>query len=291
MRSRTRKRLNEWLISLPSLAWLTVFFVVPTAMVFAIAFRPADPFGGIGEGWTLATLGDLASPSLPRIVLRTLWISVLCTLFCLALALPTAYCMARAARRWRQILMVLVIVPFWTNFLTRIFAWKVVLLPNGGVKQILVLLHLSAPGTPLMYNPAAVVLVTVYTYLPFAILPIYAAAEKFDFSLIEAARDLGAGRMEAFTRVFLPGVRRALLTATLVVFIPALGSYIIPQIVGGAGNELLGNRIAQRTLVDRNLPQASALSALLATAVLLPMGIALTVQLRRRAAGPGGLGA
>ncbi len=110
----------------------------------------------------------------------------------------------------------------------------------------------------------------VYTELPFAILPIYAAAEKFDFRLIEAARDLGASPVARVPRVFLPGIRRGLLTAMLVVFIPALGSYVVPDIVGGPTSEMIGNKIAQRTFVDRNLPHASALSALLALAVLLP---------------------
>ena len=124
----------------------------------------------------------------------------------------------------------------------------------------------------------------VYTFLPFAILPIYAAAEKFDFRLLEAARDLGAAPLRAFVEVFLPGIRRGLLTAFLVVFIPALGSYVIPDLVGGPGGEMLGNKIAQRVFVDRNLPHASALSALLILAVLLPMAAVLVLQSRQRRA-------
>jgi spermidine/putrescine transport system permease protein len=126
----------------------------------------------------------------------------------------------------------------------------------------------------------------IYTFLPFAILPIYAAAEKFDFRLIEAARDLGALPFQAFVSVFLPGIRRGLLTATLVIFIPALGSYVIPDLVGGPGGEMVGNKIAQRVFVDRNLPHASALSSLLVLAVLLPMAAVLTLQARREKAGP-----
>ena len=124
----------------------------------------------------------------------------------------------------------------------------------------------------------------VYTFLPFAILPIYAAAEKFDFRLLEAARDLGAGPLRAFVEVFLPGIQSGLLTAFLVVFIPALGSYVIPDLVGGPGGEMLGNKIAQRVFVDRNLPHASALSALLIGAVLLPMAAVLALQSQKRRA-------
>jgi ABC-type Fe3+ transport system permease subunit len=118
----------------------------------------------------------------------------------------------------------------------------------------------------------------VYTFLPFTILPIYAAAEKFDFRLVEAARDLGARPFQAFRKVFLPGIRRGVLTAVLVVFIPALGSYIIPDLVGGPGSEMLGNKIAQRVFTDRNLPHAAALSAVLVLAVLAPLVAVLALQ-------------
>jgi spermidine/putrescine transport system permease protein len=188
--------------------------------------------------------------------------------------------MARVSPRWRRLLLLLVVVPFWTSFLIRVFAWKVLLHPDGLLRQILMWLHLVGPNTSLLYRPEAVLLVMVYTYLPFAILPIYAAAEKFDFRLIEAARDLGAHQLRAFFSVFLPGIRRGLMTAILVVFIPTLGSYVIPDIVGGPNSEMIGNKIAQRTFVDRNLPHASGLSALLTLAVLAPMTAALFMRRR-----------
>jgi spermidine/putrescine transport system permease protein len=132
-----------------------------------------------------------------------------------------------------------------------------------------------------------VLLVLVYTELPFAILPLYAAAEKFDFRLLEAARDLGAGPFRAFWSVFLPGIRRGLMTATLVTLIPALGSYVVPDLVGGPSSQMLGDKIAQRTFVDRNLPHASALSALLALAVLVPAIVAIAGARRRQDGGAG----
>jgi len=125
----------------------------------------------------------------------------------------------------------------------------------------------------------------IYTFLPFAILPIYAAAEKFDFRLTEAARDLGASPLSAFLQIFLPGVRRGMVTAILVVFIPALGSYVIPDLVGGPSGEMIGNKIAQRTFVDRNLPHASALSACLMLAVLVPLLLVLMQQTQKRSQG------
>lgn len=273
-----RARRTEWLVSLPTLAWLTLFIVVPTVLVFVIAFRPANPYGGIDRGWTLATVRSLWTPSNLAIAWRTLWISLLTTVLCLVLAVPTGYSIARASARWRNRLLMLVIIPFWTSFLVRVFAWKSLLHPEGLIKKALEALRLVGPQTTLLYNPTAVVLVMVYTFLPFTILPIYAAAEKFDFRLVEAARDLGAGPFQAFRRVFLPGIRRGLLTAFLVVFIPALGSYIIPDLVGGPSGEMLGNKIAQRVFTDRNLPHASALSAVLVLAVLAPLIAVLSLQ-------------
>ncbi|HMP73183.1 MAG TPA: ABC transporter permease [Kiritimatiellia bacterium] len=269
-------------MTLPSLVWLSLFFLIPTAVIFAIAFKPVDLVGGIGEGWTLATIRSLANPNYPAIVWRTIWLSMATTAICIALAVPCGYAMARAPEAWRQRLLLLVILPFWTNFLIRVFAWRELLHPEGLIKQGLLALGLVEEATQLLYNDGAILLVLVYTHLPFAILPIYAAAEKFDFRLIEAARDLGARSLRAFWNIFIPGISRGVLTAFLVVFIPALGSYVIPDLVGGTTSEMLGNKIAQRTFSDRNWPHASGLSALLTLAVLGPMVITLMLQGRVR---------
>ena len=283
MKAQRRVRVLEWLVTLPSLVWLLVLFLIPTVLVFAITFKPATPYGGIGSGWTLETLRTLGNPNYPAIVWRTIWLSVVVTALCIVLATPMGYYMARISPRRRQMVLLLVILPFWTSFLVRIFAWKVLLHPEGLLKQLLVFLHLCTPDTSLLYNTFAVLLVMVYTELPFAILPIYAASEKFDFRLIEAAKDLGATSFRAFRAVFLPGIRVGLLTAFLMVFIPSLGSYVIPDIVGGPTSEMIGNKIAQRTFVDRNLPHAAGLSALLTLAVLIPM---ITITTLRRKESP-----
>ncbi len=286
MSSSSKRKLQEWLVTAPSFLWLVLLFLIPTLIVFGISFKPADLYGGIGAGWTLETLRSLGNPNYPIIVWRTLYLSLLTTVACIILATPAGYCLARAGRRWRQILLLLVIVPFWTSFLIRIFAWKTLLHPEGMIKKALMFLHLLSPDASLLYNAWAVWLVMVYTFLPFAILPIYAAAEKFDFRLLEAAQDLGARRWQSLLYVFLPGIRRGLWTAILVVFIPALGSYVIPDLVGGPGGEMLGNKIAQRVFVDRNLPHASGLSALLILAVLLPLLAVLVLQNKRGQAAP-----
>ncbi len=290
MAERQSSRRAEWLATLPSFLWLVVFFLVPAVLVLAIAFKPPDPYGGIAPGWTLDTIRALRSPGYLPILLRTIGLSLLTTAICLALAAPTAYAMARAPERVRGALLLAVIVPFWTSFLVRAFAWKALLHPDGPVKQILMAVGLAAPETQLLYNTGAVLLVLVYTELPFAILPIYAAAEKFDFRLLEAARDLGASPARSFFEVFLPGIRQGLVTATLVTLIPALGTYVVPDLVGGPGSEMLGNKIAQRVFTDRNLPHASALSLLLALVVLLPTIVHLSRH-RIRSATPSASGA
>jgi len=281
MRRESRRRIREVLVSSPSLFWLSLFFIVPTLFVFAIALKPANPYGGIASGWTWDNLRSLVNPNYLVVAWRTLWISVLSAAVCIVLATPIGYYLARVTARWKSFFLMLIIVPFWTNFLIRIFAWKILLHPEGAIKKVLAFSGLIGPQTSLLYNAGAVVLVTVYTFLPFTILPIYAAAEKFDFQLLEAARDLGAKRLQAFARIFLPGIRRGLITAVLFVFIPALGSYVIPDIVGGPSGEMIGNKIAQRVFVDRNLPQASALSVVLILSVLAPLVTVLVLQRKR----------
>jgi len=281
MRRESRQKIREVLVSFPSLFWLSLFFIVPTLFVFAIALKPANPYGGIASGWTWDNLRSLVNPNYLAVAWRTLWISVLSAAVCIVLATPIGYYLARVTAKWKSFFLMLIIVPFWTNFLIRIFAWKVLLHPEGAIKKVLAFSGLVGPQTSLLYNAGAVVLVTVYTFLPFTILPIYAAAEKFDFQLLEAARDLGAKRLQAFARIFLPGIRRGLITAVLFVFIPALGSYVIPDIVGGPSGEMIGNKIAQRVFVDRNLPQASARSVVLILSVLAPLVTVMVLQRKR----------
>jgi spermidine/putrescine transport system permease protein len=270
---RASTRAKEWLLTLPSLVWMGLFFALPTLLIFIIAFRPADPTGGIGSGWTLQSWLRLNNPAYPSIFWRSLWLSAATTVICLISAIPIAYWLARLDVRLRRWMLILVILPFWTNFLIRIFAWKTVLHPEGPAKALLLALNLSDPQAQLLYNAWAVLIVLVYSFLPFAILPLYAAAEKFDFSLLDAALDLGASKWRAFVSIFLPGISKGLLTAVLIVFIPTLGSYAIPDIIGGTSAEMIGNKIAQRVFTDRNLPHASALSAVLALTILLPMVI------------------
>lgn len=202
------------------------------------------------------------------------FLSALTTAICLALSLPIGFLLATVSMKMRRLLLLLIVVPFWTSFLIRVFAWKTLLHPEGALKRFLVMLYLADEQTTLLYNPGSVLLVMVYAYLPFAVFPIYAAASKFNFQLIEAALDLGATQSQAFFKVFIPGIMKGILSAMVMVFIPAVGAYVIPDLVGGTSSEMIGNKIAQKTFAERDLPQASALSALLALSILIPLLIA-----------------
>jgi len=267
------KRYRELLASAPSFLWLTAFVLLPVIMVFAIAFKPTLPSGEIGEGWSLDAVKALLDPSYPRLLWRTVWISGVVTVCCVAISLPVAYAMARLSPEWRSRLLLLVIVPFWTNFVIRVFAWQQVLHAQGWLAESLRGLGFLGGNDRLLGNSFAVILVSVYTYLPFGILPLFAAAEKFDFGLLDAARDLGAKAFRTFTAVFIPGIRQGIITAIVVIFIPMLGSYVVPDMVGGADSQMIGNKIAQRNFSDRNLPQAAALSAALTLLVMVPMAL------------------
>ncbi|MCB1149729.1 MAG: ABC transporter permease, partial [Chlamydiia bacterium] len=215
-----------------------------------------------------------------KLIFRTLWISLTVTGFCLLIAVPVGYTIARTRARLQQILLLLVVIPFWTSFIVRIYAWKSLLHPEGLLKTLLLALNLVDADTVFLYNSAAVVLVMVYTYVPFAILPVYAASSKFDEHLFEAAMDLGMTRLKAFFKVFLPCIQTGMLTAVLLVLIPCLGAYVIPDVIGGPDSMMIGNRIVQKTFVERDIPLASALSTLLSAAVLIPMAITMILQAR-----------
>ncbi|MBQ6535087.1 MAG: ABC transporter permease [Opitutales bacterium] len=279
-RARAGFKPAEYLLSAPSFLWLVLFFLIPSLLVFAIAFRTADPSGGISDEWTLQTVANVLQSGYLGVLWRTVWVSCAVTAICLLLGIPVGYWIAQQKPKYRYWLLLVVIIPLWTNFLIRIFAWRVLLHPEGFLRKALLWLGIIPDDFYLLNNVGAVIIVTVYTCLPFAILPIYAAAEKFNFALIEAARDLGATRFYAFRKIFLPWIKRGIFTAILVVLIPALGSYAIPDLVGGVDGEMLGNKIAIKASAYRNLPESAALAAFLSIIITIPVIIFLIKQKR-----------
>ena len=281
MKNSAKNIWREVFLSMPSFLWLSIFFLLPTLIIFAISFKPATFDGTVAPGWTWRTLLSLRNPNYPEIIFRTIWLSLATTIFTIALSVPIAYYIARCSAWKRDLVLFLTIIPFWTSFLIRIFAWKGVLHPDGLLKQALVLCRIISPDTMLLYRPEAVLLVMIYTELPFAILPLYAAAEKFDFSLMDAAQDLGATRFQSVLSTFIPGIRSGILYATLMVLVPNLGCYVTSEVIGGTSCMLMGNRIKECAIDFRNLPHACALSLFLMLGVFMAIfTIYLFVRIR-----------
>ncbi|MBC2856643.1 MAG: ABC transporter permease [Cetobacterium sp.] len=256
------KKLNlGTLYTLPVTVWMTIFFSIPMAIVLVYAFLTKGTYGGVIFEFSLDSFLIFKDTIFLSILLKTIYISILVTIFTVLLAIPTAYYIARS--KYKKELLFLIIIPFWTNFLIRIYAWIAILGNNGFINSFLLKIGIIDKPLMMLYNTTAVVIISVYTSLPFAILPLYAVIEKYDFALIEAARDLGATNRQAFLKVFIPNIKPGIITATLFTFIPTLGSYAVPKLVGGTKATMLGNVIAQHLTVTRNWPLASAISAVL----------------------------
>jgi spermidine/putrescine transport system permease protein len=193
-------------------------------------------------------------------------------------ALPCGYFMAKSKRQ--NFLLLLIIIPFWTNFLIRVFAWMNILGNNGFLNEFLLRIGLIDDYIQFLYNQNAVVLVLVYMYLPYAILPLFSSIDKFDFSLLEAARDLGASKLASLAKVLLPNIRGGIFTAVLFTFIPIFGAYAVPLLVGGRDSYMLGNMIADQLTKSRNWPRAAAISMVLT--LVTTVGILLMMRVQQR---------
>ena len=253
----------------PLTFWISIFFIVPLLIITLYSFLKKSLYGGVEWAISFDSYKAIVSPKILEVFWVTLYMTAASTIIILCLAIPAAYFMARS--RLKNLWLVLVIIPFWTNFLIRIYAWIAILGNNGLLNQLLQDLNIIHAPKQFLYNPYAVVLVLAYTYLPFAILPLYSTIEKFDFSLLEAARDLGATKFIAFWKVLLPNVRSGIFSAFLFSFIPAFGNYAIPQLVGGRDSFMLGNVIARELTITRDWPLSAAISTLIT--VLTIMGI------------------
>jgi spermidine/putrescine transport system permease protein len=246
-------------VSLPGIIWLTLLFLIPTLIIVVYSFLTPGIYGGATlplsfESYTTM----LSNPGFWLLLWKTTYISVIATLITLLLALPISYYIATSKNK--NFLLMLIIIPFWTNFLVRIFGWMVVLGRNGLVSWLLNFMRITENPESFMYRPSTVILVIVYMYLPYMILPIYSSIEKFDFSLLEAAMDLGSTKLKALWKVMLPSIKGGIIAGIILVLIPALGSYAIPELVGGKDGAMLGNLIARQLTVARNWPSSSAIS-------------------------------
>lgn len=266
-------QVTQWLVSLPPTLFLLVFFLAPALIMLVASFQYPGEFGGLAplmiDGQANLSLetyrfffGDLIYA---EIFLRSFLVAAATTLICLILAYPLALTIAHSPKRHRDLLVLLVILPFASNFLIRIYAWIILLGPAN-----------------LLYTPFAVIAGMVYVHLPFMILPLYTNLEKHDPALLEAAQDLGAGAWTRFWRVTFPLSLPGIWSGTALVFIPVLGMFAIPELLGGTGDILIGNLIKEQFLDNRDWPLGSTLSLLLTVAVLVLAGFSAWAGRTRR---------
>ncbi len=261
----------------PAWATMLLLMIAPLGIVCAYSLLTRGPYGGVMRPWSIDTCRRLADPLYATILARSFWISGITTALCLVLAFPLALFISRSGRR-KNLYLSLVILPFWTSFLIRTYAWMFLLRDTGLINTILLGLHLVRQPLPLLYNDGAVTLGLVYAYLPFAVLPLYATIERMDITLLEAAADLGARPWQTMVRVTLPLAYPGFITAGVLVFIHCLGSYLTPDLLGGGKTVLIGNLIQNQFTTARDWPFGSAASIELMALVM----VLLAVALRRR---------
>jgi spermidine/putrescine transport system permease protein len=279
VRERPNKTGGSVLIG-PAAGWLALLLVVPLGIVIVVSLASRGAYGRTLYDWSLANyLRAFDSLYLPA-YWRSIWIAVATTVLCAIVSYPVAYFIALAApERWKRMLLVLTVIPFWTSFLIRTYAWMLLLRSEGLINTALMETGVIATPLKLLYSDFAVLVGQVYGELPFMILPIYVALDRLDVRLLEAAQDLGANRFWTFMRVTLPLSRPGLIAGIVLVFIPSLGAFITPDLLGGAKSVMIGNLI-QNQFTQLNQPFGSALSLLLTGAVLILLLIALKSGLK-----------
>ena len=252
----------------PVTIWLGLFFLIPLLLILAYSFGTSGVYGGITLGFNPGNYLKVFDPLYLEIIVRTFVIAALTTLLCFALGYPLAYFIVFKGRRWRNALILLVMVPFWTSLLIRAYSWVVILSGNGIANKTLQFLGITDEPVTLIFTSQAVLMGMVYSYLPFMILPLYASLEKFDTRLKEAAQDLGASRWETFWRVTFPLSTPGVIAGSILVFIPSAGEFVIPQLLGGSRTVMTGSLIQNQFGSARDWAFGSALSVMLAALLL-----------------------
>lgn len=273
----------------PGALWLLLFFIIPSVLVLVYSFLGRRDGGGVEWVFSLEAYAKLFAPAEGQlfndfvfIFIRSIWWAILTSIICLLIGYPLAYFIVLQPESRRTTYLFLVLIPFWTNFLVRTYAWKFILNNNGLLNTILQALEL--PRVSLINTPTAVLIGLVYGNLPFMVLPLYASIEKLDFSLIEAAQDLGAGYLRVFTRVILPVTLPGIIAGIILVFIPVTGQYIVPTILGGGKVAMLGNLLAQQFGPAFNWPFGSAIAVIFMALLMLGVVVYLRGEAQREEA-------
>ncbi len=289
-------RLGRWLVGAPPLLYLLVFFAIPTLIMVLASFRFPGDFGGLAPMFYEDESGrhlDLTLENYTRffsdflyaeLFIKSFAYAALTTAVCLVIAFPMAMLIARSPKRQRDLLVLLVILPFWSNFLIRVYAWMIILGPNsvfvGALNRLIGIFGFEPVA--LLYTPFAVIIGLVYVHLPFMVLPLYANLEKHDPALLDAAQDLGANAWNRFWRVTWPLSLPGVFAGAALVFIPAFGIFAIPDILGGTSGIMIGNVIKQQFLDTRDWPFGSVLSIVLTLSAVALAGLAAVFARRSR---------
>jgi spermidine/putrescine transport system permease protein len=272
-----RPEAQAWSLLAPGGLWLLAFFLAPILIMLVYSVMPRGIYGGVEPGFTLEHYRRFFDPLYLEILQRTFVWSIACTIICLLLGYPVAYVIARGGR-WKNFLLFLVVLPFWTSFLVRTFAMIFLMRDTGLINNWLTKLGIIQEPLSMLYTPFAVMVGLVYGFLPFMVLPIYASLEKLDLSLLEAAEVLGARPGARFRRVTLPLSMPGVVAGCLLVFIPALGSFLTSDLLGGAKELMIGNLVQNQFSAARNWPFGSAASFIVMALVLVSVMIYLRVR-------------
>jgi len=266
-RPRAVNRLRAWFLA-PTWATMLSLFAAPLAIIFAYSLLTRGTWGGITRPWSLESYQRLIDPIYLGILWRSFWIAGAATVLCLALGFPLALFISRADKR-KNFYLTLVILPFWTSFLVRTYAWMFLLRDTGLINTALQKIGLIHDPLPLLYNDGAVILGLVYGYLPFTVLPLYATLERLDRNLLEAAADLGAKPWVTLMRIVIPLSAPGIRAGAILVFIPCLGAYLTPDLLGGGKTVMIGNLIQNQFTTARDWPFGAAVSLALMAIVLV----------------------
>lgn len=257
----------------PVFLWLTTFFVVPLILVFVVSFLSRGEYGDIQLPFTLDNYTRLISPMYLNILVKTLIMGITTTIGCLIIGYPFAYFIGTSKKKYRGLLLLLVILPFWTNSLVRTYAWIILLRTEGVINTLLMNWGLISQPIQMLYTDGAVFIGMLYIMLPFMILPIYTSIEKLDMSYIEAANDLGASPFKTFKEITLPLTKPGIVAGCMLVFIPTLGYFFISDLMGGSKTMLISNLIKNQFLTSRDWPFGSAIAVILILIMLIAIGL------------------
>ncbi|MCO7204121.1 ABC transporter permease [Microbacterium sp. CnD16-F] len=272
-----RRRSLGGLLALPAWAWLVAFFVAPVLLVvwFSFGYKPGIFGTHANDVLSFDRYVEALSPTFFTTFQNTLWVGVLGTALCFAIGAPVAYWMAFKVRPQRRgILLALILIPFWTNFLVRTIGWQVIIAPEGWLSSSLQQLGLLDGPLDLLYTRGAVLLGVVYNYLPLMILPLFVAFDRVGPLVREASKDLGAGKFATFARVTLPLSRPGIVAGVLLVYIPLMGDYITATVLGGAQGNMVGQLVASQFQTAQNWALGSAMAVVLMLVIALSIGIA-----------------